>query len=98
MGDHGLDVLDLLVWGKIAELRVLSNNGLDVDRGADLSGWNPGPLYHHALLLRSHHAHHGLLFLLLGHEGLLLWIMAHDNRLWLARVVLDDLLLDVGIL
>ncbi|TNN82460.1 hypothetical protein EYF80_007295 [Liparis tanakae] len=30
LGDHGLDVLDLLVWGKIAELRILSNNSLDV--------------------------------------------------------------------
>jgi len=84
LGDHCLNMLDLLVWGKITELRVLSNDSLDVDGHADLACGNPWSLGHHARLLCSHHAHHCLLFLLLRHQGLLLWTrMTHHSRLGL---------------
>lgn len=90
--DHGLDVLDLLVGSEVSELGVLGYDSLDIDWGAYLTRWTPRPLArHHALLLGSKHAHHGLLLLLLGHEGLLLGTrVAWHTRdgLRLTRVVL----------
>ena len=96
LGDHGVDVLDLLVRGEVAELGILSDDGLDVDVGhADLSRGRARPLDHHARLLCPHHAHHGLLLLLLRHEGLLLGAgMTHQGRLRLhrTRVLAHDIL------
>lgn len=98
--DYGLDVLYLLVWGKVAELRILSNNSLDVDRGSNLSRLRGGSLWSDALLLLgSYNAHHGLLLLMLGHKSLLLGIMTHHNWLLLPWMRLArDLQLHAGIL
>lgn len=85
--DQSLDVLDLLSWGKIAQLRILGNYGRDVDGSADLRWWDPGSLWHHPLLLSSQHAHHGLLLLLLRHQGLLLQVHTHRNGRSLAGII-----------
>lgn len=85
--DQSLDVLDLLSRGKIAQLRILGNYGWDVDGGADLRWWDPGSLWHQPLLLSSQHAHHGLLLLLLRHQGLLLQVHTHRSGRSLAGII-----------